>query len=79
MLSITIAGEYFTNNISIPDEFTPIEIPLFISINNDRIYYEQSDRYETFKHYISRKFRKIKLKLKLNQIKFLKNRKLFII
>lgn len=36
------------------------EITLYNSENNDRIYYEKSDKYETFYKYIKRKFIEIK-------------------
>lgn len=62
VLSMTIAGNYFFIGISIPssDVCELPEITLYNSENNDRIYYEKSDKYETFYKYIKRKFIEIK-------------------
>jgi len=60
IVSITIADVYFFIAISISDEFDGQEIKIFNSENNDRIYYEKSNTYETFYKLIKRKFLDIK-------------------
>ena len=62
ILSVTIADNYLFIAMSIPSSDTcdlP-EINLYNSENNDRIFYEKSNRYETFYKYIKRKFIEIK-------------------
>ena len=54
-------------NLSIPSEMTIPEFPIWFSENDDRIYYEGSDKYETFYKYIKRKF--LLIKKELNNIK----------
>jgi len=65
IISVTKASYILIINISPPD--LP-EIGLYFSEDEDRIYYEKGDKYESFKKYIPRKFREIKNKL--NLIKF---------
>jgi hypothetical protein len=65
IVSVTIAGPYLSIGIGIPSTdkcFLP-EFNIYNSENNDRIYYEKSDKYETFYKYIKRKFREIKEEL----------------
>jgi len=56
IVNITIADMYFFIAISIPDEFHGQEVKIFNSENNDRIFYEKSNTYETFYKLIKRKF-----------------------
>lgn len=64
ILSITFAGVYMFISLSIPskNQILP-EIQLYHSENNDRIYYDKSDKYETFYKFIKRKFIEIKEEL----------------
>ncbi len=56
IFSITIAGFYTFISLYIAEH----EIKLFNSENNDRIYYEKSDKYESFYVYLKRKYRNYK-------------------
>ena len=56
IFTIVIAGNMFFITLSIPDNYNSQEINIFNSENNDRIYYEKSDKYETFNRLIKRKF-----------------------
>lgn len=65
IVSITIAGVYMFIGLSIPSR-NNCDIPefnLYHSENNDRIYYEKSNTYESYYKYIKRKFREIKSEL----------------
>ena len=64
---VTIADVYSSISLSIPSEYEPLEIPLYNSENNDRIYYEKSDTDESFYKLIKRKF--LEVKENLNKIK----------
>jgi len=56
-VSCTFASCYIIINMTI----NQIELPLYCSANNDdRIYYEKSDKYENWYPYIKRKFREVK-------------------
>jgi len=62
MLSITFANNYTFITLAIPSTNT-LHIPelhIYNSEADDRIYYEKSDRYETYYKYIKRKFIEIK-------------------
>jgi hypothetical protein len=63
IVTILLADMYFSISITIPDEFNPQEILLYNSENNDRIYYESTDKYETFPKLIERKFNEVKSEL----------------
>lgn len=67
MLSISLANEMFFISLCIPSEIYLPEIQLYHSVNDDRIYYEKSDKYETFYKLIKRKF--LQVKSELNAIK----------
>lgn len=69
MLSITISGNYTFIGLSIPSKNTCSipEFHIYNSEDNDRIYYEKSDKYETFYKFIKRKF--IEIKNEVNLIK----------
>lgn len=56
VLSVSIAGWYLLINISIGSQ----ELLLYSSEDDDRIYYEKSDKYEEWYSYIKRKFREVK-------------------
>jgi len=56
LLSCTISSYYMSIEININE----ITLPLYNSSNNDRIYYEKSNKYEEWYSYIKRKFREIK-------------------
>lgn len=62
ILCVTIAGEYTFISLSIPSKANVNlpEIHLFNSENDDRIYYEESDKYESLYKLIKRKFIEIK-------------------
>lgn len=62
LLSITFADDMVLINLSIPSfiELSLPEINIYCSEQDDRIYYEKSDKYENFYPYIKRKFREIK-------------------
>jgi hypothetical protein len=57
IISITISDNYFFIDISIPDIQT---FNVYSSYDDKRIYYEKSDKYETFYKFIKRRFREIK-------------------
>lgn len=62
VVSITIADVYMFIGLTIPSTNTcqlP-EIILYNSENDDRIYYEKSDKYESFYKFIKRKFIEVK-------------------
>ena len=67
IVSIRFAGTYMLISISIPSEHQLPEINLYWSENDDRIYYEKSDKYETFYKYIKRKF--LLIKDEINNVK----------
>lgn len=67
IVSVTLAGVYVFVSISIADEVDGQELKLYNSENNDRIYYEKSDKYETFYKLIKRKF--LEVKGMLNDVK----------
>jgi len=60
ILSFTFADAYSHISISIPSEYEPQEIHLYNSENNDRIYYEKTNKDETFYKLIKRKFLEVK-------------------
>lgn len=64
MLSITFVDVYFFISISIPDEFNGQEIKLFNSENNDRVFYEKTNEYETIYDTITRRFLQIKKQIR---------------
>ena len=66
-LSITFADHYIFVSISILSENTLPEILLYSSVEDERIYYDKTDKYETYYHCIKRKFREIKAEI--NSIK----------
>lgn len=61
ILGITFAGVYMFITLSIPskNQILP-EITIYHSEDNDRIFYEKSNKYETFYKFIKRKFIEIK-------------------
>jgi hypothetical protein len=59
ILSITFADTMIFISISLISTDLP-EINLYSSINDGRIYYEKSNKYETFYKFIKRKFNLIK-------------------
>lgn len=69
ILSITFAGSYLfigltlisTNECDLP------ELRIYHSENNDRIYYEKSNKYESFYRFIKRKF--LEIKEEINSVK----------
>lgn len=69
VVSITFAGVYMFINLSIPhtDVCEIPEINIYNSENNDRIYYEDSNKYESYYKFIKRKF--IEIKEEINKIK----------
>jgi len=63
ILSIAFAKQITFINLTIPSTEYDIVIPeihLFCSVNDDRIFYEKSNKYETFYKLIKRKFILIK-------------------
>ena len=69
IVSITFAGVYTFIALSIPSPLE-IEIPefrIYNSENNDRIYYEKGDKYETYYKFIKRKFLEIKENIITNE------------
>jgi hypothetical protein len=68
ILSITFAGMYMFISLSIPSvkNIMP-EIQIYNSEDNDRIFYEKSNKYETYYKFIKRKF--IEIKKEINSIK----------
>ena len=67
IVSITFAAQYMLINLSIPSEIDLPEINLYNSENNNRIYYEKSDKYETFYKYLKRRF--LEVKKEINSVK----------
>lgn len=69
VVSITFANSYTFISISIPSTDSCIlpEILLYNSEDDDRIYYEKSDKYESFYKFIKRKF--ISIKEAINAVK----------
>lgn len=68
-LSVTISDDYLAINFH-PTWVAPVILPqihIWDSENDDRIYYEKSDKYETFYKLIKRKF--LLIKRQLNDIK----------
>lgn len=59
-VSITFADRYMFIGLSIPSTIDLPEISLYSSENNNRIYYEKGDKYETFYKYIKRRFLEVK-------------------
>lgn len=57
IVSVTFAGIYIFISLSIPS--IP-EIPLYNSADDERVYYSNGDRYETYHEFIKRKFNEIK-------------------
>jgi hypothetical protein len=62
ILSVTVAGNYLFIGLSIPSSAVCVlpEITIYSSENNDRVFYEKSNKYETFYKFIKRKFIEIK-------------------
>ena len=58
LLSVCMCGYYFFVTLNINK--ANAEITLFNSSNDDRIYYEKSDKYEEFYSYLKRKYRETK-------------------
>lgn len=69
LLAVTFAGKYITvsMNMCYDATYKLPEIWIYNSWENDRIYYEKSDKYESIYKYIKRKWRQIK-----DQIEFTK-------
>lgn len=59
LFSITICSYYFFITFNINTNHI-IEIPIYNSENEDRIFYEKANKYEEWYFYIKRKFREIK-------------------
>jgi hypothetical protein len=59
LFSITISSYYFFISFNINTNHI-VEIPIYNSENEDRIFYEKSNKYEEWYSYIKRKFREIK-------------------
>ena len=69
IVSIMLVDEMIFINLSIPSDFN-VNLPefnLYSSLNDDRIYYETVDRYETFYKLIKRKF--LLIKQTINKVK----------
>jgi hypothetical protein len=64
IISMRIARYHYEVSITL---YNSLEIVLFNSSENDRIYYEKPDKYENFYPYLKRKFRETKQYI--NQIK----------
>lgn len=64
IFSITIAGFYTFISLNIGEQ----EIKLYNSELDDRVYYEKSDKYESFYIYLKRKFRDYKNNLEKTKI-----------
>jgi hypothetical protein len=63
ILNIAFANQMIFIGLSIPSSRIDLDIPeihLYNSVNNDRIFYEKSNKYETFYKFIKRKFIEIK-------------------
>ena len=65
ILSITFADYITLIGLSIPLTSTSLEIDIYNSEDDDRIYDEENDEYEKFYPFIKRKFNKIKEELSL--------------
>jgi len=65
IVSITFASNYMFINLTIPSSEICVlpEIEIYSSENNDRIYYEKSNKYETFYKFIKRKFIDVKTEI----------------
>lgn len=59
------ANEITLVNLSIPSEEFPIDIPLYLSIEEDRRFFEKTNSYEAFKVYLKRKIRNFKKEISL--------------
>jgi hypothetical protein len=61
-LSVMFVNTMIFISLSIPSDMSVQlpEIPIYSSIHDDRIYYEKSDKYETFYKCIKRKFIEVK-------------------
>jgi hypothetical protein len=66
ILSITKAHNIFLIALSIPSN-EGIELQLFCSENDDRKYYEKTDKYESFYKFLKRKF--LLVKEQINSVK----------
>jgi hypothetical protein len=61
ILAVTIAGVYMLITLSIPSKNNILlDITLYNSEDNDRIFYEKTNTYETFYKLIKRKFLEVK-------------------
>lgn len=62
IVGITFAGVYMLITLSIPssDVCSIPEITLYNSEDNDRVFYEKSNKYETYYKFIKRKFIEVK-------------------
>lgn len=62
MLNVTFGGKYSSVSLSIPyrEELPLPEIPLYFSENDSRIYYEKSDKHETYYKFLKRRFLEVK-------------------
>jgi len=61
ILGITFAGTYMLITLSIPSKKQVIPgITLYHSENDDRIFYDKGNKYETFYKFIKRKFIEVK-------------------
>jgi len=67
LLSMTICSYHFVITLNINHNLFDAEVNLYNSGNDDRIYYEKSDKYEEWYSFIKRKFREVKSEL--NNIK----------
>lgn len=69
ILSITFADDMIFISLSLASEaeLSLPEIYIYSSVNDDRIFYEKSNKYETFYKFIKRKF--LIIKQELNNIK----------
>lgn len=65
ILSITFANYITFIGLSIPLTSTSLEINIYNSEDDDRIYYDETDEYEKFYPYIKRKFNEIKEEISL--------------
>lgn len=65
VLSVTFAGGYLFISLSIPSSDTCVlpEISIYNSENNDRLFYENRNKYESYYNFIKRKFNEIKEEL----------------
>ena len=68
ILSITLANSHIFISLNLQSSNLEMpEIKLYNSYNNDRIYYEKQDKYESFYKFIKRKF--LAVKSEINNIK----------